>query len=88
MCRLRCDEDSIGTVWPKPSGAFQVSKDVIRIDTKKINFKTTNLEHDYWKMAKERFIEMQTKKIPKRSLNKADGEVLNIEIVVETKDMC
>ena len=39
-------------------------------------------------MAKERFIEMQTKKIPKRSLNKADGEVLNIEIVVETKDMC
>lgn len=89
LCRLNCNvNDDIGTLWPKPSGYVQVSKDVVKIDPKKIVFLSDNFkgDTDYWAMAQTRFRQMQRKKIPfKQSL--LSGHVLIIRVIAESNTM-
>lgn len=47
---------------------------------------TTNLSHDYWTMAVNRFLEMQQKKIPLKYPVKQGGKRVNISVIVENDD--
>lgn len=88
VCRLYCNED-VGTVWPKPTGAVQISNDVVKINPSEITFKTDSFKKEpaYWTLAQERFLEMQQKKIPKKFSLKSGGKALVIEVVASNDEM-
>lgn len=89
LCRHQCSEESIGTLWPKPSGVTAVSKNVIKIDPEKISFKTNSFkkEPEMWKMAEVRFNDMIVRKLGRKYLSKSGGEEVVIEVIAETDDM-
>lgn len=88
VCRLYCNED-IGTLWPKPTGDVQISNDVVKINPNDIVFKTDSFKKEpaYWSMAKQRFQDMQQKKIPTKHSMKSGGKGFTIEVVAESDDM-
>lgn len=87
LCRLQCNDEAYGTLWPKPSGTVKVSKEVSRLNLNDIRFTTNNLTPQYFSAAKERFIDMQNRKIPKRSSLLSGGDAMTVEIVAKTDDM-
>lgn len=87
VCRLRCNSDEIGSLWPKPTGAVTFSTTVAKIDPSEINFNANILgDSEYWTMAKDRFEAMQKKKMPKHEL-KSGGKHLMIDSVIAVGDM-
>lgn len=90
LCRHQCSEESIGTLWPKPSGATAVSKSVVKIDPEKISFKTNSFkkEPEMWEMAEERFNDMIVRKLGRKYSLKSGGEGVVVEVIAETDDMC
>lgn len=88
VCRLYCGDD-IGTVWPIPRGSVQFIKHVEKIDIHRILITTENFknDHELWDMARERFLEMQMKKIPQKYPLVPGGKAVEIEVIVENDDM-
>lgn len=88
-CRMICNENDIGTLWPYPSGSVSVSEELFQVDLNLIEFKTENfkVEPEYWKMAETRFVEMQRKKISSRRSVKSGGNQMTIEIIAESDEM-
>ncbi|KAG5681024.1 hypothetical protein PVAND_010490 [Polypedilum vanderplanki] len=89
VCRLYCNLDAIGTLWPKPTGIVQIGNDVVKISPNEITFKTESFKREpaYWSMATERFIAMQKKKLPFKYSIRSGGKSLIIEVTVESDDM-
>jgi hypothetical protein len=87
MCRFVCDTKGVGSLWPLPSGKVQVSSTFVEIDPSDITFKRGEfIEGDSaaWKMAEERFKEMQHRKVVE---SQTEGHKLLIEFQVESGDM-
>lgn len=88
LCRLQCNNEAYGTLWPKPSEAVKVSKEVSRLNVNDISFTTNNFEFSsYFLDAKTRFIDMQNRKIPKQNPVLAGGVAMTVAIIAETNDM-
>lgn len=66
-----------------------MSKEVSRLNLNDISFSTNNFQKQpkYFEAAKERFIDMQNRKIPKRSSVDGGGDAMTIEIAAKTDDM-
>lgn len=88
-CRMVCNENDVGTLWPYPSGSVYVSRDLIRIDLNSIKFKTESFkgEPEYWEMAETRFMEMQQKKTSSKRQPSSSENQLTIEVIAESDDM-
>ena len=88
-CRLFCNKDEIGTLWPKPNGNVQVTREVSKLNPKQIKFKTASFKKnsEFWKMATERFLTMQDKKIPKRFSLEKGGSQLLVDVIADTDEM-
>lgn len=88
-CRLFCNQNEIGTLWPKPSGDVKVFREVTQINPKKITFKTENFkkEPEHWEIARNRFVKMQEKKIPKKFPLESGGGDMVVEVSVDSDEM-
>lgn len=84
-----CNKDEIGTLWPKPNGNVQVTREVAKLNPKEITFKTESFKKnaEFWNMATERFQKMQDKKIPKRFSLERGGNKLLVDVTAETDEM-
>lgn len=84
---MRCNEEEIGTLWPKPTGNVEISNYVVQIDPNEVKFKRNgfNDKGGYLTAAEERFQDMQRKKIPKHPVN-SGGKSLLVESVIEVDD--
>lgn len=89
LCRLSCSENHVGTVWPIPTGVEKISDSTVKFNPKDImvEIKGYDEKSDLWLMAKERFIDMQQRKIPNKSSFKTGGFGLHVEVALETNDM-
>lgn len=88
-CRLHCNKEELGTVWPHPSGNVVISDEVISLNPHEITFQALNFKNsnsEIWRMAEERFLDMQHKKIPKYEIE-FGGESLLIEVHVDVVDI-
>lgn len=89
MCRLYCSDD-IGTLWPIPRGKSEFTKDVEKIDENKFSFTVSGgnfSEPELWIMTRDRFVEMQLKKIPSKYPLTPGGKALEISVNIESGDM-
>lgn len=88
VCRLWCDDEGVGSIWPRPTEIVQFSRGVIRIDPNNITIRTENFQNDpiFWPMARERFLEMEQRKLPTHEIE-SGGYNLVIDVVVEVDDM-
>lgn len=88
-CRLHCNKQELGTVWPHPTGNVQISDGVVKLNPHEITFSPVafqNSNSEIWTMARERFLNMQQKKIPKYGIE-SGGESLLIEVQVDVDDI-
>lgn len=84
VCRLFCS-DTIGTVWPKPSGQLKIEPQIVQIDERKITFQSFPIvSHSaYWDVNKKRFLEILRNKIPPNEKIEKDGHGLDISVVLD-----
>lgn len=88
-CRLHCNKETLGTVWPHPTGNFRISDEVAKLNPHEITFIATDFENvdaEIWRMAQERFQDMQYKKIPRHDIE-SGGASLMIEVNVDVIDI-
>lgn len=88
-CRLFCDANRMGTVWPLPTGDIEISSNAVNVDPDKIVFITSSFKanEEHWKIAETRFLEMVKKKHQKKYPLKSGGAKLTIEVVADTDAM-
>jgi hexosaminidase len=87
VCRLYCYED-IGTLWPIPTGNVDFAKSAVHFDPLSIAFESETLDGSvYFTAATERFVEMQSRKIPAKYPVESGGKGLLVVVDVESGDM-
>lgn len=86
-CHILCNSDSIGTLWPKPSGKVKVDPYLIHINLFAIKFNTlpSNRYQKLWNFNQKRFLDSLERKLQngKESL-KTTGHPLIINILLKT----
>lgn len=81
VCRLFCGS-SIGTLWPKPTGAVQLEPVMRQIDLSNIKFQVpgTGKRDKLWKATEERWMDVLKAKIPNRKILKKGGYQFTVVI--------
>lgn len=88
-CHLYCNKQELGTVWPHPTGNIQIADEVVKLNPHEITFSAVGFQganSEIWRIARERFLDMQQKKIPKYGIE-SGGESLLIEVQVDVVDI-
>lgn len=85
VCRMFCG-DSIGTVWPKPTGPLSFDSSLLHIDRNAIEFEMPPYRHqaNLWDSNRERFMDLIENKVPNTKLLKNEGHPMKISIKLET----
>jgi len=85
VCRLFCG-DTVGTVWPKPTGPTRIESYMLHIDINTIDFEfpSKTKQTELWDANKKRFMGQITSGIPNVNVVKEGGHSLKVH--VEIKD--
>lgn len=85
VCRMFCG-DSIGTVWPKPTGPLSFDSSLLHIDRNAIEFELPTYHHQakLWDLNRERFMDLIENKVPNTNWLKNEGHPMKISIKLET----
>lgn len=84
VCRLLCS-DTIGTIWPKPSGPVKIEPQIVQIDQRKITFQqipANAIPLKYWDVNVHRFRETLRNKIPSYEKIDKDGHGLEVMVII------
>lgn len=84
VCRLLCS-DTIGTIWPKPSGPVKIEPQIVQVDQRKITFQQTPanaIPLKYWDVNVNRFRETLRNKIPSYEKIEKDGHGLEVMVII------
>ncbi|EDV95872.1 chitooligosaccharidolytic beta-N-acetylglucosaminidase [Drosophila grimshawi] len=83
VCRLFCGS-SIGTLWPKPTGAVQLEPLMRQVDMSNIEVQIpsglSRKEKKLWKATEQRWMDLLEAKIPNRKILKEGGYQLTVSI--------
>lgn len=84
VCRLFCS-NTIGTIWPKPSGLVKIDSQIVQIDQRKIKFQQfpINSHSTYWNINTNRFLESLRNKIPPNEKIETDGHSLYVSVILD-----
>uniref|UniRef100_A0A1I8PS49 Beta-hexosaminidase eukaryotic type N-terminal domain-containing protein n=1 Tax=Stomoxys calcitrans TaxID=35570 RepID=A0A1I8PS49_STOCA len=84
VCRMFCG-DTIGTLWPKPSGKVEVDHMLLHVNMESIDFQMPpNTKHfKLWEANRERFMGLLHNKVPNADVFKNEGHPLKIFVELE-----
>lgn len=85
-CRLWCNAEGIGSLWPRPTENVNMSTHVVQIDPFNITVSTENFQNHsaIWHMAHERFLDIERRKLPRNNVEEG-GLSLTIRVSVEVE---
>ncbi|KAH8302268.1 hypothetical protein KR044_004554, partial [Drosophila immigrans] len=79
VCRLFCGS-SIGTLWPKPTGAVQLEQLMRQVDITSIEFQMPEKKNNLWRATEQRWMDLLHAKIPNLKLLRSGGYPLTVLI--------
>ncbi|KAM7356950.1 beta-hexosaminidase 1 [Cochliomyia hominivorax] len=84
VCRIFCG-DTVGTIWPRPSGSVNLDSTLLHIDRSAIEFVMPVNRHQekLWEANRERFMDLVENKVPNAEFLKNEGHPLKISIELE-----
>lgn len=84
VCRMFCG-DTIGTIWPKPTGPSSLDSSLLHIDRGAIEFDLPphRQQAKLWYSNRERFMDFIENKIPNSKFLKNEGHPMKISIKLE-----
>ncbi|XP_055846291.1 chitooligosaccharidolytic beta-N-acetylglucosaminidase isoform X1 [Episyrphus balteatus] len=83
VCRIFCG-DTIGTLWPKPTGPVKFGEYIVHIDRSKIVFEAPKTKASkLWAANEKRFAEQIESKIPDSKDVRDEGRSLKVKINVD-----
>uniref|UniRef100_A0A1A9WKE8 beta-N-acetylhexosaminidase n=1 Tax=Glossina brevipalpis TaxID=37001 RepID=A0A1A9WKE8_9MUSC len=87
VCHMLCG-DTIGTLWPKPTGKIEYESDLLHIDRSDISFDTPEypLYAHLWQVNEKRFNKIIDNKLPNMGIIKKGGSPMKIVIKLTSDD--
>lgn len=84
VCRMFCG-DTVGTIWPKPTGSVYFDTNLLHIDRRAIEFvlPTNRNQEKLWESNRERFMDFVENKVSNLEFLKNEGHPLKISIELE-----
>ncbi|XP_005185491.1 chitooligosaccharidolytic beta-N-acetylglucosaminidase [Musca domestica] len=87
VCRMFCG-DTIGTLWPKPSGLVDMENVLLHInkDTIEFNVPSYTKQAKHWDANRERFMDILDNKVPNHDVLRKQGHPVKITIELDEKN--
>ncbi|XP_073843380.1 beta-hexosaminidase 1 [Musca autumnalis] len=84
VCRMFCG-DTIGTLWPKPSGNVNMDNVLLHISKDSIEFNVPSYtkQAKLWDANRERFMDILNNKVPNHNVLRKEGHPLKITIELD-----
>lgn len=85
LCYLRCYE--FGTVWPKPKSLKSIDYGLVEVNNFDLQYPNYEIQHNFWVIARQRFLQLLKYKIPDRRIHKERGNGVLVRINVKQESV-